>query len=284
MILIIGATGTVGRPLVGMLEQAGADVRAVTRDAKTARLPAAVDVVEADPSQAATLREALRDVTAIFLNPRAIGEAAVELMTLARGRGVKRVVTMSALNVEFDLARQPSRLRGEYNKEVEAAAIDSGLEWVALRSGAYAINLIALWAAQIRAGNVVRGPYAKSAWAPIHERDIAAVGAHALLTDDLVGRRPVLTGPQSLTQPQMVAEIGAAIGRRLQFDEITREGAAQAMIRAGMPAPLAEGFLTMQAESYGQPGLVSGEVEAILGRPGITFAEWAADHADAFRS
>ncbi|MCC3332073.1 NAD(P)H-binding protein [Nocardia abscessus] len=284
MILIIGATGTVGRPLVGMLEQAGADVRAITRDAKTARLPAAVDVVEADPSQAATLREALRDVTAIFLNPRAIGESAVELMTLARDRGVKRVVTMSALNVEFDLARQPSRLRGEYNKEVEAAAIDSGLEWVALRSGAYAINLIALWAAQIRAGNVVRGPYAESAWAPIHERDIAAVGAHALLTDDLVGRRPVLTGPQSLTQPQMVSEIGAAIGRRLQFDEITREGAAQAMIRAGMPAPLAEGFLTMQAESYGQSGLVSGEVEAILGRPGITFAEWAADHADTFRS
>ena len=220
----------------------------------------------------------------MFLNPRAVGDAAVELLALAREQGVKRVVAMSALNVDFDLARQPSRIRGEYNKEVEAAAVGSGLEWVGLRSGYYAVNTIGTWAAQIRAGDVVRGPYSESAWAPLHERDLAAVGAHTLLTDELVGRRPVLTGPQSLTQEEMVTIIGDVIGRPLRFQEIPPEVAKQGMIQAGFPEALADGFLSMQAESYGQSGLVSGEVEKILGRPALTFAEWAAEHVAAFRN
>ncbi|GGL47165.1 NAD(P)H-binding protein [Nocardia jinanensis] len=283
MILITGATGTVGRPLVGMLDHAGVGVRAVTRDMTSARFPAAVEVIQAEPSEPETLRDALVGVTAIFVNPRAVGAAGVELIALAREQGVKRMVTMSALNVEFDVERQPSRLRGEYNKEVEFAVVESGLEWVALRSGAYADNAIAMWAGQIRAGEVVRGAYPNSTWAPIHEHDIAAVGAHALLTDGLLGRRPVLTGPHSLTQPNMVTAIGAAIGRSLRFEEISPDAATQAMIRAGIPTPLAEGFLTMQAESYGQRGLVSNEVEEILRRPARTFAEWAVDHVDSFR-
>jgi uncharacterized protein YbjT (DUF2867 family) len=220
----------------------------------------------------------------VFLNPRAIGKAADELLTLAREQGVKRVVAMSALNVEWDLARQPSRLRGEYNKEVEAAAVASGLQWAGLRSGWYAANAIGMWADQIRAGDVVRCTYAKSAWAPIHERDIAAVGAHALLTDELVGRLPVLTGPRSLTQEEMVTAIGAAIGRPLRFQEVPPEMAKQGMVQAGIPEAAAAGFLAMQAESYGQAGLVSGEVEQILGRPGLTFAEWTAEHAADFQN
>ena len=89
-----------------------------------------------------------------------------------------------------------------------------------------------------------------------------------LLTGDLVGQRPVLTGPRSLTQAEMVTAIGQAIGRPLHFAEVSREIARQGMIRAGFPEQLADVLLATQAESFGQPGLVSGEVERILGRPG----------------
>lgn len=283
MILVTGATGVVGRPLVDLLTAAGVGVRAVTRNPQAAGLPDGVEVLEGDPSRPATLDSALRGVTGVFLNPRAVGTAAAELLRLAREQGARRVVAMSALNVDFDLTRQPSRLRGEYNKETEAAAVASGLEWVGLRSGYYAVNTIGTWASQIRAGDVVRGPYAESNWAPLHERDLAAVATRALLTDELVGRLPVLTGPRSLTQDEMVTTIGDVIGRPLRFQEIPPEAAKQGMVQAGFPEALAAGFVAMQAESYGQPGLVSGEVEKILGRPGLTYAEWVADHADAFR-
>jgi uncharacterized protein YbjT (DUF2867 family) len=284
MILVTGATGTVGRPLIDLLYAAGASIRAVTRNPRAAGLPAGVEVVEGDPSRPATIAFAMDGVTGLFLNPRAIGTAACGLLALAREQGVQRVVAMSALNVDFELARQPSRLRGEYNKETEAAAMASGLEWVGLRSGFYAVNTMGMWADQIRAGDMVRGAYASSAWAPLHERDLAAVGAHALLTGDLVGQRPVLTGPRSLTQAEMVTAIGEVIGRPLRFAEVSPEIARQGMIQAGFPEQLADGLLAMQAESFGQPGLVSGEVERILGRPGLSYAAWAADHAGAFRS
>lgn len=282
-ILVTGASGNVGRPLVDLLLAQGAEVRAVTRDPAAAGLPDAVRAVTPDSEP--------EEIGAVFLNPRTlgtspdpdvVGEAAARLLRTAREHGATRVVAMSALNVDHDAEDQPSRLRGEYNKEVEAAAAASGMEWTALRSGAYAGNALASWGAQIRAGDVVRGAYPESAWAPLHERDIAAVAAHALLTGDLAGERPVLTGPVSLTQPEMVASIGAAIGRPLKFEPVPPEAAREGMVRAGMPAALADGFVTLQARSYLQHELVSGEVERILGRPGFGFDAWAVEHAKDF--
>lgn len=282
MILVTGATGVVGRPLVRILTEAGAGVRAVTRDPATADLPAGAEVVHGDPRAPGTMDAAMDGVTALFVNPRAVGAEVGKLLALAREHGVRRVVTMSALNVEWDLDRQPSRLNGDRNMEVEAAVTASGLEWACLRSGFYAVNTIGMWAGQLRGGDEVRGAYPDAAWAPLHERDIAAVGAYALRTGGLAGRKPVLTGPAALTQAEMVAAVGAATGRPLRFTAVPPEVAREGMVRGGVPAPAAAGFLALQADGYGQAGLVTGEVEAILGRPGLTYAEWAADHAADF--
>src|SRR6266511_4399616 len=285
MILITGATGTIGRPLIELLGTAGADIRAVTRNPQAAGLPDGVEVVAGDPSRPDTIAAALRGVTALFLHPRAVGDAAAsELLALAQEQGVKRAVVLSAINVDDDPALQPSRYNGDRNKEVEDAVIRSGLEWVSLRSSSFAINTLRAWGAQIRAGDVVRGPYATFAEAPIHERDLAAVGARALLTDALAGRRLQLTGPQSLTHEEMVATIGDVIGRPLRYQEVPPEAATQGMVQHGFPGPFVEALMARYAEEVGQAAPLSGEVETILGRPARTFAEWVADHAAAFRN
>jgi uncharacterized protein YbjT (DUF2867 family) len=274
-ILVTGATGNVGRPLTELLALDGAEVRAVTRNPQAAGLPAGVEVI--------TTVSSLRGVTSLFLNPRAVGKAAGELLALAREQGVRRVVTLSAINVEDDPADQPSRYRGDFNKEVEDVVTGSGLEWVSLRSSIFGTNTIGLWAAQIRASDVVRGPYAAAASAPIHERDLARVGAHALLTDELVGQRLLLTGPQSLNQVEMVAIIGEALGRSLHYQEIPPEAAKQGLVQRGFPAGFADAYLAMQAKSVGQPALTTNEVEKILDRPALSFAQWVADHKEAFQ-
>jgi uncharacterized protein YbjT (DUF2867 family) len=284
MILVTGATGTIGRPLIDLLTIEGVDIRAVTRDPQAADLPAHVEVVEGDPSRPDTIAAFLEGVTALFLHPRAVGDAAVELLALARERGVRRVVTLSAMNVDDDLAEQPSRFRGDKNKEVEDAAVGSGLAWVSLRAAFFAINTLHAWGAQICAGDVVRGPYATFAEAPIHERDLAGVGARALLTDELVGRRLELTGPQSLTHEEMVAVIGDVIGRPLRYQEIPPEAAKQGMVAHGFPEPFVEALMARYAKEVGQPARLTGEVEKILGRPARTYAGWVADHAAAFRN
>ena len=285
MILVTGATGTIGRPLVDLLVGEGAKVRAVTRNPLAAGLPAGVEVIQGDPSRPDTIAPFLEGVTALFLHPRAVGTpAAGQLLALARQRGAQRVVALSATNVDDPLDQQPSRYHGDRNKEVEDAAVASGLGWVSLRAGSFASNTLLAWGAQIRAGGVVRGPYASFAEAPIHERDLAGVGARALRTDALVGRRLELTGPQSLTHQQMVAIIGGVTGRPLRYQELPPEAARQGMVAQGFPEPFVEALLARYARGVGQPAPVSGEVERILGRPARTYAQWAADHADAFRA
>lgn len=285
MILVTGATGTIGRPLIDLLVSEGADVRAVTRNPRAADLPAGVEVVEGAPSRPDTIAPFLEGVTALFLHPRAVGEAAAgELLALARGQGVKRVVVLSAINVDEDPDEQPSRYNGDRNKEVEEAAVASGLEWVSLRPNSFAANTLLSWGAQIHAGDIVRGPYATSAEGLIHERDLAGVGARALLTDGLVGRKLELTGPESLTQQEMVTIIGDVIGRPLRYEEIPPEAVKRGMVQRGFREPFVGALMARYAGGVGQPALVTGGVEQILGRPARTYAEWVADHTEAFRN
>jgi uncharacterized protein YbjT (DUF2867 family) len=272
LILVTGATGNVGRPLIDVVVGEGTEVRAVTRNPQVAGLPTDVEVVEGDPSRPGTIAPFLEGVTALFLHPRAVGLAAGELLALAREQGVKRVVVLSAINVDDDLAEQPSRYNGDRNKEVEDAAVGSGLEWVSLRASSFATNTLLMWDAQIRAGDVVRGPYATFAEAPIHERDLAGVGARALLTDELVGRKLELTGPQSLTHEEMVAIIGDVMGRPLRYEEIPPEVVKQGMVQRGFREPFVEALIARYARGVGQPAPVTGEVEKILGRPARTYA------------
>jgi uncharacterized protein YbjT (DUF2867 family) len=285
MILVTGATGTIGRPLIDALVSEGAKIRAVTRHPQAAGLPAGVEVVEGDPAQPDTIAPFLEGVTALFLHPRAVGiPAAADLLALARQQGVQRVVALSAMNVDDPLDEQPSRYNGDRNKEVEDATVASGLDWVSLRASSFAMNTLLAWGAQIRAGDIVRYPYASFAEALIHERDLAGVGACALLTDALVGQRPVLTGPQSLTHEQMVAIIGEVLGSPLRYQELPPEAAEQGMVQQGLPEPFVQALLARYARGVGQPAPVTGEVERILGRPARIYAEWVADHAAAFRA
>src|SRR4029453_6860075 len=127
MLLITGATGTIGRPLIDALVNEDVKVRAVTHDPQAANLPAGVEVVDGDLSRPDTIAPFLEGVPALFLHPRAVWVAARELLTLARERGVRRVVALSATNVDDPPDQQPSRYQGDRNKEGEEAAAPSGL-------------------------------------------------------------------------------------------------------------------------------------------------------------
>lgn len=274
-ILVTGATGNVGRPLVTELVRAGARVRAVTRNPQTAALPPEVELV---PSAA----DGMVGASAVFLNSRALGPDLAATVELARTSGAQRLVALSAINADDDDTRQPSRVRGDRNREVEELAVASGLEWVSLRPTVFASNFAGMWSAQIQAGDVVSGPYAAASTAVIVDADISAVAAVALLTDDLVEQRIPLTGPQALTNTELVATIGRVLDRPLRYHEVPTEVVRQRFVDLGFPAAFADAYMGLLADTVERPALVTHEVDKILGRQATPFADWAADHRELF--
>src|SRR6478672_6361649 len=216
-ILVTGATGNVGRPLVTQLASAGVEVLG-------------------------TAAVGLFGASAVFLNSRALGDELEPLVRRAGREGVTRLVALSAINADDDFSRQPSRFRGDRNKEVEQLAVDSGLEWVSLRPTVFITNFFGMWAPQIQAGEVVSGPYATASTAPIVDRDISAVAAKALLTDELVGRKIPLTGPQAFTNTDLVELIGTVLSRPLRYQEVPAELVRQRFLGLGFSPEFANAY------------------------------------------
>jgi uncharacterized protein YbjT (DUF2867 family) len=273
-VVVTGATGNVGAPLVTELAKAGIEVRAVTRQSAAA-LPSEV-------TRFRSALEALPGADAVFLNSRALGGELEATVAAARDAGVTRLVALSAINADDDFSRQPSRFRGDRNREVERLAVDSGLEWISLRPSVFASNFAGMWAPQIRTGDVVGGPYASACTAPIADGDVAAVAARALLTDELLTRRVPLTGPQSLSNTELLDVIGAVLDRELSYLEAPPDVVRQRFLAIGFPAEFADAYVALLAETVDRPAVVTPDVEKILDRPATTFGQWVAEHRTLF--
>lgn len=278
-IFVTGATGRVGRQVVSQLLAAGASVRALTRNPDIAGLPPEVEVVRGDLTVPATLEVGLGGIDAVFLVWTAAADAAPAAVDRMAERA-RRIVYLSAPHrTPHPFFQQPNKMAA-LHREVERLIEATGLRWTFLRPGIFAANALAWWAPQIRAGDVVRWPYAAAPTAPIDERDIGAVAVRALLEDGHDRAEYVLTGPQSLDQREQVVTIGNVIGRPLRYEEMSPEEAQRELPG---PASVVTMLLHAWAAALGQPAYVTSTVEEITGMPARTFRSWVTDHAEEFR-
>jgi uncharacterized protein YbjT (DUF2867 family) len=277
-VLVVGATGNIGRQVVSKLLSTDSDIRALTRNPDAANLPPQVEVVRGDLTDAESLEGGLAGVDVVFLvwtAPMAAAPAAVHRIA----RHARRIVLLTSPHkTPHPFFQQPNPMRGQH-AELERLIEESGVGWTFLRPGVFAINALSWWAPQIRAGNVVRWPYAAAPTAPIHERDVAAVAVRALLESGHNGAEYVLTGPESLSQLEQVRTIGDVIGRPLRYEELSPDETYREL-RA--PAPVVRMLLDAWAAALGQPAFVTTTVESITGLPARTFREWVTDHASEF--
>jgi uncharacterized protein YbjT (DUF2867 family) len=279
-ILVTGATGNVGRAVVSQLLERSVKVRAMARRPESASLPREVELVRGDLTEPSSLDECLRGIDAVFLVwivPDTTLGAALQRIA----KHAPHVVFLSNLTVRDD-AEDQSYFVTALHARIERMIEQAGVSWTFLRPGAFATNTRIWWAEQIRAGGVVRWPYADAAMSPIHERDIAAVGVCALCDGGHAGKRYILTGPESLTQRDEVRIIGQAIGRPLRFEEIPPE-ATQPEVARVLPPVFADMLLKAFRAAVGKPAPVTSGVLEVTGRPARTFREWAVDHAAEFR-
>src|SRR5580692_9640876 len=279
-VLVTGATGRVGRAVVGLLIAAGVPVRALTRrSAAAAALPANVEVVTGDLTVPESLDAGLRGVSAVFLvwtAPPATAPAVVErLATYAR-----RVVFLSSPHqTPHPFFQQPNPM-AVLHADIERLIAAAGLESTIIRPGMFASNAVAWWGTAIRAG-VVRWPYGAAETAPVDDRDVAAVAARTLYQDGHAGGDYVLTGPESLSQAEQVSIIGDVLGRRIEFEELSPDE-FRSQTEGSWPRPVVDMLLAAWAAAVGRPAYMTSTVSAILGSPARSFRQWVADHASAF--
>ena len=283
-ILVVGATGTVGRALVAELVKGGANVRAATRDLDRARgmLPDAAEIAPFDLERTATFDDALQGVDRVFLIARPGDEhadrLAFPLIEAMERHRVRHVVDLSALGAE---ARPAFALR-----KVEQRLETSPMTFTHLRPNFFmqlftgGSLLAAVRASAIR----VPAAFAKVSW--IDARDVAAAAAAALVADRVhAGKAYTLTGPQALDHAEVAAVIEQVSGRAVRYEAISEEEARGVLSDAGFPAPWIErliGFYRLVRDEAAAP--VSPAVQDILGRPARTFSAFATEHAAMWRA
>lgn len=285
MILVTGASGTVGRALVAQLLRDGRKVRVLTRNPGRVSFPDGVEIVQGDLGIPSTLTAAVAGVTSVFLSgvghQRAVHDRNV--VTAARGAAVEHVVQLSSLAVEEDhTGAEAARVLAGWHAAGEAALTDSGLPWTILRPNGFMSNALQ-WARPIAAGEtVIRAPFGRLASTPVDPRDLAAVAAVALARP---GRGEIhrVTGPEPITPAGQVRVLGELLGLPLRFAEQPLDEARRALARV-MPADTADAVLAARAHAdLAVRTAVHPTVAELTGRPARSFAEWAADHAASFR-
>jgi uncharacterized protein YbjT (DUF2867 family) len=284
MIVVTGATGNVGRPLVRELAAAGLPVTAISRRRSGIAdvgadigadidLPGGVRYQQADLAEPESLRSVLDGADALFL--LVAGAQPQAVLDVAKAGGVRRVVLLSS---------QGAATRPEFYRPAAAfedAVRQSGLAWTILRPGGFASNAF-MWAESIRTQRTASAPFGDIGLPIIDPADIAAVAAVALRDDSHAGNTYALTGPAPISPRQSVQAIGEALGEPVRFVEQSREEARTQMLRL-MPEPIVEGTLAILGTPTAVEQQVSPDVERILGRQPRTFAEWVARNIDAYR-
>lgn len=272
MIVVTGATGNVGQPLVQALVQVGEPVAAVSR--RVTGLPAGVRQHRADLAEPQSLEPALHGAEALFLltSPDFMANGNINaVVDVVRAAGVRRVVLLSSHGV--GTGRHPSVL--------EDAVGQSGLEWTMLRPGNFDSNSLQ-WAEMVRTQREVAAPFGAVAVPAIDPADIAEVAAIALREPGHQGNIYTLTGPEPISPRQQAAAIGAALGESVRFVEQSRTEARTQMLRY-MPEPVVEATLGALGTPSAAEQAISPDVERLLGRPPRSFVEWAARNIAAFK-
>jgi len=116
-------------------------------------------------------------------------------------------------------------------------------------------NFLGMWAPQIQAGDVVNGPYATASTAPIVDRDISAVAAKALLTDELVGRKIPLTGTQAFTNRSWLRSSARFLLARCAYQE-SRRTRAPRFLGLGFSPEFADAYIAFLEATVSKPAIV----------------------------
>jgi uncharacterized protein YbjT (DUF2867 family) len=294
-LLVFGATGTQGHPVVDAALDAGLSVRAVTRDLHAAqkRLSQRAELFEGDLLDPDSLGEAMQGMDAVFLHlpvmPQSRDGAAMvdHFLSAIRGSQVRRLVfTTSAWcgdampDSEFVVG-----LRG-----ATAAMLASGVETVVLRPTLYLANLV--WPHIIRElqdfGRLSYPPLGarrRLNWTATEDQAVLVIAA---LNSDVAGEIIDIASPEPVTGPEMCRLLATVYGREVHYAPQSVEDFADTLSHLAGSAEVGRAIAELYDGIDQLPGdgpLV--DTDALEQRFGVRLtpvSEWVADRLGALLS
>ena len=286
MILVTGASGTVGRPVLEEVAKTGKPVKAMYRSAEDARnAPAGVATAIADFADKASIAKALQGIDTIYLVCSPIPQL-VELennvIQACKQAGVAYVVLNSALGAGDYPKSFPS-----WHRQVEDKLKASGLPYAILRPNSFMQNIAAYMAPSIRAQSAFYSAMGDAKLSLIDVRDIAVIVAKALTNPAaFAGKTIELNGPEAFSYTEIAAKISRVAGRTVQYVDIPETAQRQGMLDLGMPEWQVNALLELQ-QYYtvaGKGADVKPPIKEFLGRAPITLDQYLNENKDIFHS
>ncbi|MGA8613243.1 MAG: NmrA family NAD(P)-binding protein [Xanthobacteraceae bacterium] len=256
MILVTGAAGKTGKAVVNALAAAGARVRAMVRRPEQIaklRVRGAAEVCVGSFEDADSLRRAATGALAIYhICPNVSRDElayAQSVAAAARDCGVRRFVYHSVLHPQIEA--MPHHWR---KMRVEEMLMRADLAITILQPTAYMQNILGAWRS-ITADGVLPIPYpADTRISLVDLDDVAAAAARVLTQEGHDGATYELAGTAPLTQREVAAAIGAALGKSIRIEEQSVE-AWQAHAEASGMDPNACSELAAMFRYYASHGL-----------------------------
>jgi NAD(P)H dehydrogenase (quinone) len=275
MILVTGAAGKSGRAVVTALAAKGAAVRAFIRNPAHAGELLALGAAEVsfgsfEDARALTLAAAgARAIYHICPNVSRDEMAyARAVATAARTHGVRRVVYHSVLHPQIEaMPHHWQKMR------VEEMLFEAGFDLTVLQPTAYMQNILGAWDGIIGDG-VYRFPYpAATRLSLVDLDDVGEAAAIVLTQDGHAGASYELAGMPALSQSDVAAALGVALGRSVRAEEEPL-AAWEARARAGGMGEYERITLAAMFRYYAAYGLVGNAhvLRWLLGRAPTSLA------------
>jgi len=282
MILVTGASGTVGRAVLNEVVVNG--VRAMYRSkSDAAKAPKNVEVVIADFADKVSLVPALKGVETVFIVcgpiPQLV-ELEGNMIDASRAAGVRHVVLSSALAAGRFNKSFPS-----WHRQVEEKLEGCGLSYTILRPNGFMQNIVAYNSGSIRTESAFYAAMSDAKVSLVDVHDVGAVAAKVLLhPEGHANKTYELNGPEALSNAEIAKRLSKVTGREIKYVDIPEAAQRKAMLDVGMPEGQVTAILELQ-EYYrsGACAIVDRTIAGILGRQPRTLDEFLRENAANFR-
>ncbi len=287
MILVTGATGSIGRCLVGRLRQQRVPFRALVR-LETQGEELGCDFAVGDFDDPATVVRALDGVDRLFLNAGgavpADGEQPMvrqqeSAIDAAVAAGVSRVVKISVWG-----ARDGGPLATGAHWRIEQHLKASGLGWSVLQPSGFMQNFLTGAGSFMIDGKLIDA-YGGGAVSYVDAYDIAGCAAELLTGAGRTQESFVLTGPESLTCADIAGKLSAGLGRTLGYVSLAPEEVAATLTARGVPAGFAADVAALGRDAArGAMAATTTAVRDLTRRAPRTFDQFLGANREALRA